>query len=74
MANRPQLLFSKREPPHKKKGSDDDKDYDPNEDQWDTEDTLEDVQLENQTVDDTEPKCDYFQLNIPSNSCMPQLK
>ena len=58
MANRPQLLSAKPQPSHKKKGSDDDKDYEPNEDQWDTEDTLEDIQLENQTVDDTKPKRD----------------
>ena len=59
MENQPQLLTQKPKSRQKKSASDEDIVYDPYEDMCDTEDTLEDIQLENQTIVENKEKCNY---------------
>ena len=59
MENRPELLTEKPKPRQRKSASDEDIDYDPEEDMCDTEDTLEDIQLEKQTIVENKEKCNY---------------
>ena len=59
MENRPELLTEKPKAKQRKSASDEDIDYDPKEDMCDTEDTLEDIQLEKQTIVENKEKRNY---------------
>ena len=59
MENRPELLTEKPKPRQRKSASDEDIDYDPEEDMCDMEDTLEDIQLEKQTIVENKEKRNY---------------
>ena len=52
MGNRPKLLTKKPPARKRKSPSDEDDDYDPNDDVIDTEDTLEDIELEQETIEE----------------------
>ena len=66
MVNCPKLLTQKPKSRGKKSASDDNKDYDPTDNLCDTEDMLEDIQLENQTVVENKEKCNNINkiLNV----------
>ena len=59
MENCPELLTEKPKAKQRKSASDEDIDYDPEEDMCDTEDTLEDIQLEKQTIVENKEKRNY---------------
>ena len=59
MENPPELLTQKPKSRQRKSASDEDIDYDPDDDMCDMEDTLEDIQLEKQTIVENKEKRNY---------------